>query len=77
MKQLTEKQRATLAYIKTYQTANGYPPSVREVGDSFKITVKAAYDRIFALRKKGYIENVINTARGMKIIQQESSHESC
>jgi repressor LexA len=72
-KDLTEKQQLILNFIKEMIDNSGFPPTVREVGDRFGITVKGAYDHIKAIEKKGYIKTENNKSRAMIIIDDEST----
>ncbi|MFA5519956.1 MAG: repressor LexA, partial [Spirochaetota bacterium] len=67
-KLLTEKQQTILNFLKESINENGYPPTVREVGDRFKITVKGAYDHLKAIEKKGYIKTEQNKSRAIIIL---------
>jgi repressor LexA len=55
MKELTERQREVLSFIRDCINTHHYPPTVREVADFFDISVKGAYDHLGALKKKGRI----------------------
>ena len=55
-KTLTDKQQLILNFIKDSINDSGFPPTVREIGDKFGITVKGAYDHIKAIEKKGFIK---------------------
>ena len=55
MKTLTARQQAVLDFIAEYLEAHAYPPTIREIADSFAISVKGAYDHVKALEKKGKI----------------------
>lgn len=54
---LTGKQEQTLDYIFDYIQENRVAPTIREVGDYFGISPKAAYDRIMALKIKGFVDS--------------------
>jgi repressor LexA len=64
MKELTERQREVLSFIRKCINAH-YPPTVREVADHFDMSVKGAYDHLAALKKKGYIR----TGRGSRTLE--------
>jgi repressor LexA len=53
VKELTERQREVLSFIRNCINTHHYPPTVREVADYFDISVKGAYDHLSALKKKG------------------------
>jgi repressor LexA len=67
MKELTDRQDEILSFIKKNIKESGYPPTVREIGDSFSITVKGAYDHLKAIEKKGYIHCVQNKSRAIEL----------
>ncbi|MCK4667326.1 repressor LexA [Candidatus Dependentiae bacterium] len=55
MEKLTKKQTNILNFIKDFILKNGYPPTIREIADHFKVYIRAAQDHLKALEKKGYI----------------------
>lgn len=68
MKELTEKQEIIFNFIKNSIRETGFPPTVREIGAEFDITVKGAYDHIKAIEKKGYIHCTQNKSRAIEIV---------
>jgi len=75
-KALTEKQQNIFDFLRETISESGYPPTVREIGDRFGITVKGAYDHLKAIEKKGYIKTQQNKSRAIVIVGEENSHES-
>lgn len=71
VKQLTIKQEDILGFIKNSIREEGFPPTVREIGEHFSITVKGAYDHVKAIEKKGFIKMEQNKSRSIVIIQDE------
>ncbi len=71
MKQLTERQKEILDFLREYITEHKYPPTIREVGRKFIISVKAAYDHIKALEKKGQIRCHENCSRAIEIVSED------
>ncbi len=69
MKDLTEKQQAILKFIETYIQDQGYPPTIREIGEKFSITAKGAYDHLKAIEKKGYIKCEKNRSRAIEMLK--------
>ena len=69
MKDLTEKQLAILQYIELYIKQQGYPPTIREIGEKFQITAKGAYDHLKAIEKKGYIKSEKNRSRAIELLK--------
>lgn len=68
MKILTEKQKEVLGFIKDYIASKKYPPTIREVADQFRISVKGGYDHIKALEKKKYIRCSTNRSRAIEVL---------
>lgn len=66
---LSDKQKAILDFIINYQSDKGYPPSVREIGDSVGLqstaTVHAHLER---LENKGYIRRDPAKPRALEIL---------
>jgi repressor LexA len=55
-KGLTEKQRKILEYIIDFQKENGFPPTIRELGDAFAIgSLRGVTVHLDALVRKGYV----------------------
>jgi len=68
MKALTERQQESLRFIRDYTLENSRPPTIREVADHFGVTVKAAQDRITALRKKHFLAPSDNCSRSLRVL---------
>jgi repressor LexA len=56
MRELTGRQREVLAFIRAFTTRHGVPPTVREIGEKFKVTPRAAFDHLRALERKGMLQ---------------------
>ncbi len=56
MRELTGKQREVLAFIRSFIGKHSVPPTVREIGDRFKVTPRAAFDHLRALERKGALQ---------------------
>jgi repressor LexA len=67
MKDLTEKQRRILEFLKEYTKNHGYPPTVREIGGHFKFLWAAARGHLQALQRKGFIKLNPSRSRGIEI----------
>ncbi|MBX3111971.1 MAG: transcriptional repressor LexA [Fimbriimonadaceae bacterium] len=66
-KGLTPRQEAILRFVAEYLQDNGYPPSIREIGQKFKIgSLRGVTVHLDALEKKGYIDRA-NTPRSIRI----------
>ena len=65
---LTEKQRRILEFLMEYVNENGYPPSIREIGNRFSISsLRGVTVHLDALERKGMIKRA-NTSRSISII---------
>lgn len=74
MKGLTKRQKEVLEFIKSFIKMNKFPPTIREVSDNFKISVKGGYDHIKALEKKNYIKCNINRSRAIEVMGSDSEN---
>jgi repressor LexA len=70
MKDVTERQREVLKFITKYINIHAYPPTIREIGDHFEISVKGAHDHVNALKRKGYIRGD-SRSRTMELVHKE------
>ncbi|MEX2244684.1 MAG: transcriptional repressor LexA [Fimbriimonadaceae bacterium] len=67
-KGMTSRQEAILHFLLEYIQEIGYPPSIREIGDKFKIgSLRGVTVHLDALEKKGYIQRS-NTPRSIRVI---------
>ncbi len=70
-KQLTDKQERIYDFIKGSIKDSGFPPTVREIGEQFNITVKGAYDHVKAIEKKGFIKTEQNKSRAIVVLGED------
>ncbi|MCK5223841.1 repressor LexA [Candidatus Calescamantes bacterium] len=73
--QLTKIQRDTLDFIIKFYRKKSYTPTLTEIAKNFGISIRAAYDRVNALIRKGYIERE-KGARTIKILELDLDSES-
>ena len=73
MKKLTRRQQEVLDFIKKFIQDHNFPPTIREVAEKFKISVKGSYDHIKALEKKAYIKCNLNRSRAIELVRREKS----
>jgi len=55
MRALTRRQQEVLEFIRAFTARHGVPPTVREIGERFRITPRAAFDHLRALERKGQL----------------------
>lgn len=78
MKELTARQKTVLNFIRSYFKDHKYPPTIREIAEHFKISVKGGYDHLRALKNKGYIRSSSSRSRALEILgtyDQKSEYE--
>ncbi len=75
MKGLTKRQEEVLGFIKEFLLRNKFPPTIREIATHFEVSVKAAYDHVKALEKKGIIHCNQNRSRAIEVLV-DSDEES-
>lgn len=75
MKEMTDRQHEIYAFISRYIKDNSFPPTIREIGDKFGISVKGAYDHLKALEKKNIIKLGDNKSRAITLILEDDLEE--
>jgi DNA-binding MarR family transcriptional regulator len=73
MEPLTDQQEKVLATVEDYVTRNGFPPTLREIGDALGLAnVNAVRGHVSALEKKGYITKEPEKARSIRVVHSPS-----
>ncbi len=72
MKQITERQQEVLSFISVFTKNNSYPPTVREIGEHFDISLRAVQDHITALQKKGFLALTQKKSRSLRVLADNS-----
>jgi repressor LexA len=66
---LTERQEKILAFIKKSIVDQGYPPTIREIGEFFGIrSTNGVNDHLKALERKGYLQRGELKSRALSVI---------
>jgi repressor LexA len=68
VRKLTDRQEKIIGFLRSYQRAHGYPPTMREIGSEFGFTWPAAKGHLAALEKKGYVRMNPFKSRGIEIL---------
>ncbi len=68
MKGLTRRQRQVLDFMRSFTERHGVPPAVREIGEHFGFTARAAFDHLRALEKKGMLERRVTGKRASRTL---------
>lgn len=70
---INKRERAILDYIEKQSKANGYPPSVREIGKAVGLKSTATVHGYLAkLEQKGYIKKESQKGRTLKLLKGSS-----
>ncbi|HVX90471.1 MAG TPA: transcriptional repressor LexA [Candidatus Paceibacterota bacterium] len=74
---LTQNQRDTLSYLKSYITKNGQAPTVSEIGKEFKLeSLRSVTQRLESLEKKGLIVRDRFKRRNIRVLDAADSPTS-
>lgn len=69
MEKLTKKQEVVLDYIKKFMVANGYPPTVREIGKALGLSSPATvHAHLSNLEEKGFIKKEESKNRTLELL---------
>jgi repressor LexA len=72
---LSDKQREILAYINEAITRTGYPPSLREIGDSVGLSsISSVSHQLTQLELRGFIRRDPNLNRAIEILVELDSN---
>jgi len=67
MKKLTDRQKEVLSFVAKHIEKQSYPPSIREIAEHFRISMKGAHDHVTALRRKNCLEQNGRCSRTLKL----------
>jgi repressor LexA len=69
MDELTKRQKEVLNFIKEFMVKKGYPPTVREIGESLGLSSPATtFSHISQLEEKGYIRKNNSKNRALELL---------
>lgn len=69
MNELTKRQKEVLNFIKEFMVKKGYPPTVREIGESLGLSSPATtFSHISQLEEKGYIRKNNSKNRALELL---------
>jgi repressor LexA len=67
---LSERQQNILGFIKSFSLENGYPPTIREIGEATGISSTSVVNyNLNALQKEGYIIRDRTVSRGIRLAE--------
>jgi repressor LexA len=71
MQGLTKRQEQTLDFIRKSIEERGYPPTLREIGESMGIrSTNGVNDHLRALERKGYLRREDMKSRALKLVEE-------
>ena len=76
MKELTARQAEVLSFIEDHTGRNGFPPSVRDIGDRFSLNPATVHDHIKALERKGRLLRQPNRSRSLVVVKPQSTERA-
>ncbi len=67
---LSERQQKILRFMERYVNANGYPPTIREIGEATQINSTSVVNyNLNKLVKLGYIQRSSTKSRGLRMVK--------
>jgi repressor LexA len=76
MHELTRRQGEILALIREYVHEEGYPPTRAEIAEAFGFrSPNAAEEHLRALERKGVIELLAGSSRGIRLLESGAEEE--
>jgi repressor LexA len=67
---LSTKQRSILEFLKASTLSNGYPPTIREIGEAVGISSTSVVNyNLDALQREGYIYRDRTVSRGIRLVE--------
>lgn len=73
--ELSPRQERILQFIRSFTAANGYPPTIREIGREVGITSTSVVNyNLDKLQKDGLLERDRTISRGLKIAGQHAAN---
>jgi repressor LexA len=70
---LTKRQAQTLDFIRQSIEERGYPPTLREIGESMGIrSTNGVNDHLRALERKGYLRREDMKSRALRLVSREA-----
>jgi repressor LexA len=69
---LSERQREILEFLRNFTAHNGYPPSVREIGEAVGLSSSSTvHSHLNTLENRGFIKRDPSSARALTVIEQD------
>jgi repressor LexA len=67
---LSERQKGIIEFIRRFQTDNGYPPTIRQIGNAVDISSTSVVNyNLNKLEKDGYLARDLKVSRGLRLVE--------
>lgn len=71
---LSERQKGIIEFIRTFQHGNGYPPTIRQIGEAVGISSTSVVNyNLNKLEKEGYLTRDLKVSRGLRLVESVES----
>ncbi|MBI3362672.1 MAG: repressor LexA [Chloroflexi bacterium] len=68
---LSERQQGMLAFIREFTGENGYPPTIRQIGEAVGISSTSVVNyNLNKLEKDGYLTRDLKVSRGLRLVNE-------
>ena len=69
---LSDRQQAMLGFIREFTEENGYPPTIRQIGEAANISSTSVVNHnLNKLEKAGYLTRDLRVSRGLRLVNEE------
>jgi repressor LexA len=67
---LSERQKGIIDFIRNFQSENGYPPTIRQIGNAVDISSTSVVNyNLNKLEKDGYLARDLKVSRGLRLVE--------
>jgi SOS-response transcriptional repressor LexA len=67
---LTPKQLKALEFLRDFRAKHGLSPTYRETADALCVSQTAAFNLIYRLHERGFIQMMPNRCRSIEIVEE-------
>lgn len=67
---LSDRQKGIIDFIRSFQRDNGYPPTIRQIGEAVGISSTSVVNyNLNKLEKDGYLTRDLKVSRGLRLVE--------
>ncbi len=71
---LSERQKGIIEFIRNFHHNNGYPPTIRQIGEAVGISSTSVVNyNLNKLEKDGYLTRDLKVSRGLRLVEDTNS----